>query len=267
MRAEIAIVDYGMGNLRSVQKALERTGAVAVVIDDPAALGAAQGVVLPGVGAFGDAVANLRARRLIEPLLRQVSRGKPLLGICLGMQLLFDESEEMGHHRGLGLLPGRVVRFPEGDLGYHLNVSGNTTSRVHGSGTKSVATLSTARQAHEAWEPRLPCPHLKVPHVGWNQLQIADCRLQIARRGLLAGIADGVHAYFVHSYYVVPQDPADVLATTEYGIEFASVVGRRAIWGAQFHPEKSQEVGLRLLKNFSQAVSNGGIGNDCVSGD
>lgn len=212
MRAEIAIVDYGMGNLKSVQKALERTGAMAVVTDDPAVLGAAQGVVLPGVGAFGDAVANLRARRLIEPVLRHVSQGKPLLGICLGMQLLFDESEEMGRHRGLGLLPGRVVR--------------------------------------------LPCPHLKVPHVGWNQLQIVDCRLQIAKRGLLAGIADGAHAYFVHSYYVVPQDPADVLATTEYGIEFASVVGRGAIWGAQFHPEKSQEVGLRLLKNFSQAVSN-----------
>jgi len=217
----IAILDYGMGNLRSVQKAFERVGATAVVTDDPGALDAARGVILPGVGAFGDAMANLRARRLIDPLLRQVAGGKPLLGICLGMQLLFDESEEMGHHQGLGLLPGRVVRFPAGDL--------------------------------------------KVPHVGWNQLQIADgrwqianCRLQIANGGLLVGIADGTYAYFVHSYYVAPQEPAGVLATTEYGLEFASVVGQGTVFGAQFHPEKSQEVGLRLLANFARLVD--GVG-------
>jgi len=214
----IAILDYGMGNLRSVQKGLERVGATAVVTADPAALDAAQGVVLPGVGAFGDAMANLQARRLIDPLLRQAAGGKPLLGICLGMQLLFDESEEMGRHRGLSLLPGRVVRFPAGDL-------------------------------------------LKVPHIGWNQLriancesQIADCRLQIAKDGLLAGIADGAYAYFVHSYYALPEEPADVLATTEYGLEFASAVGRGKIFGTQFHPEKSQEVGLRLLANFARFV-------------
>jgi glutamine amidotransferase len=200
----IAILDYGMGNLRSVQKALERVGATAVVTDDLAALDDAQGVVLPGVGAFGDAMTHLQARRFIEPVLRQVSRGTPLLGICLGMQLLFDESEEMGHHQGLGLLPGRVVRFPEGDL--------------------------------------------KVPHIGWNQLRVTDCEL-------LAGIADGAYAYFVHSYYVVPGEPADVLATTEYGIAFASVVGRGTVFGAQFHPEKSQEVGLRLLENFTRLVT------------
>jgi glutamine amidotransferase len=207
----IAIVDYGMGNLGSVQKALERVGATAVVTSDPAVLDTAQGVVLPGVGAFGDAMANLRARRLLEPVLRQVKEDKPLLGICLGMQLLFDESEEMGRHRGLGLLPGQVVRFPEGTL--------------------------------------------KVPHVGWNQLRMADRRPEMA---LLEGIADGAHAYFVHSYYVVPGEPADVLATTEYGLEFASVVGRGTVFGAQFHPEKSQEVGLRLLKNFARLVSDGG---------
>jgi glutamine amidotransferase len=204
----IAIVDYGMGNLGSVQKALERVGATAVVTSDPAVLDTAQGVVLPGVGAFGDAMANLRARRLLEPVLRQVKEDKPLLGICLGMQLLFDESEEMGRHRGLGLLPGQVVRFPEGTL--------------------------------------------KVPHVGWNQLRMADRRPEMA---LLEGIADGAHAYFVHSYYVVPGEPADVLATTEYGIAFASVVGRGTVFGAQFHPEKSQEVGLRLLGNFARLVT------------
>jgi glutamine amidotransferase len=212
----IVIVDYGMGNLRSVQKALERVGAAVVVTGDPAALETSRGVVLPGVGAFGDAMANLQARQLLEPVLRQVERGKPLLGICLGMQLLFDESEEMGRHRGLGLLPGRVVRFPESDL--------------------------------------------KVPHVGWNQLH--------TRRGkLLAGIADGAYAYFVHSYCVMPAEPTDVLATTEYGIEFASVVERERIFGAQFHPEKSQEVGLQLLKNFARLVDNGGTSNDCVSGN
>jgi glutamine amidotransferase len=170
------------------------------VTDDPAVLEEAQGVILPGVGAFGDAMANLEARRLLAPVLRQAESGKPLLGICLGMQLLFDESEEMGQHRGLGLLPGRVVRFPEGEL--------------------------------------------KVPHIGWNQLHIDR------QDPLVNGIEQGAYAYFVHSYYVAPEEPSDVLASTDYGIEFAAMVGRGAIWGAQFHPEKSQEVGLRLLDNF-----------------
>jgi glutamine amidotransferase len=199
----IVIVDYGVGNLRSVQKALERVGAAAVVSGDPAALDAARAVVLPGVGAFGDGMANLQARQLVAPLRRQVAAGKPLLGICLGMQLLFDESEEMGRHRGLGLLPGRVLHFPESEL--------------------------------------------KVPHVGWN-------RLRVRGDGLLAGVDDGAYAYFVHSYYVRPEQPGDVLATTEYGLEFAAVVGRGAIWGAQFHPEKSQEVGLQILANFVSLV-------------
>jgi glutamine amidotransferase len=206
----IAVVDYGMGNLRSVQKALERMGAEAVVTSDSAgataALEAARGVVLPGVGAFGDAMDNLRARGLLAPIMRQVERGKPLLGICLGMQLLFEESQEMGRHQGLGLLPGRVVRFPAGVL--------------------------------------------KVPHVGWNQLHAPQ-------GALLEGVAPGAYAYFVHSYYAVPEEPADVLATTEYGVEFSSVVGRGKIWGAQFHPEKSQDVGMRLLGNFSRLVKEG----------
>lgn len=196
----IVIVDYGVGNLRSVQKGLERVGATAVVSDNAAVLDAAQGVILPGVGAFGDGMDNLVARRLVGPVLRQVEDGKPVLGICLGMQLLFEESEEMGRHQGLGLLPGRVVRFPD--------------------------------------------DHLKVPHIGWNQL--------LGTRGeLLRGIQDEAYAYFVHSYYALPEEPGDVLATTEYGLEFASAVGRGRIWGAQFHPEKSQEVGLRLLENFA----------------
>ena len=205
----IAIVDYGVGNLRSVQKALERVGAQAIVSDDPAVLDAARGVILPGVGAFGDAMANLHSRELLAPVLRQAGKRKPLLGICLGMQLLFDESEEMGHHPGLGLLPGRVVRFPEGKL--------------------------------------------KVPHIGWNQLRLPAATM--TGEGLLEGIAPGAYAYFVHSYYAMPEHEADVLATTEYGVAFASVVGRETVWGAQFHPEKSQEVGLRLLANFCRLVA------------
>jgi glutamine amidotransferase len=200
----IAIVDYGVGNLRSVQKGLERVGATAVVTSEPGELDSAQGVILPGVGAFGDAMANLRQRELLAPVLRQVEAGKPLLGICLGMQLLFEESEEMGRHPGLGLLRGRVVRFPDGEL--------------------------------------------KVPHIGWNQLHSP-------RGAVLAGIKDGAYAYFVHSYYVQPEQPSDVLATTDYGVEFAAVVGQGRIWGAQFHPEKSQEVGLQLLQNFARLVT------------
>jgi glutamine amidotransferase len=204
----IAIVDYGIGNLRSVEKALQRVGATAMVTADPAVLDAAQGVVLPGVGAFGDGMAQLRARQLVDPVMRQVERRKPLLGICLGMQLLFEESDEMGLHRGLGLLPGRVVRFPEGEL--------------------------------------------KVPHIGWNQLWRADPCPEMA---LLEGIPHGAHAYFVHSYYAAPEESGDVLASTDYGFEFASVVGRGRIFGAQFHPEKSQDVGLRLLRNFADMVA------------
>ena len=207
----IAIVDYGIGNLRSVEKALQRVGAEAWVTADPADLDAARGIVLPGVGAFGDGMAHLQARRLVDPVLRQVERKKPLLGICLGMQLLFEESDEMGLHRGLGLLPGRVVRFPNGEL--------------------------------------------KVPHIGWNQLWQAGNGPEMA---LLEGIPHGTHAYFVHSYYVAPEEPGDVLARTDYGIEFAAVVGRGRIFGAQFHPEKSQDVGLRLLRNFAGMVADAG---------
>ena len=211
----IAIVDYGVGNLRSVQKALERVGATAIVTSDPADLDAARGIVLPGVGAFGDGMEHLRARGLVDPVLRQVGGGKPLLGICLGMQLLYEESEEMGHHQGLGLLPGRVVRFPEGEL--------------------------------------------KVPHIGWNQLHKTGDN---PARRLLVGVAAGAYAYFVHSYYVQPDDPADVVATTEYGLAFASVVGRDRIFGAQFHPEKSQEVGLRLLQNYAGIVDGTEVGEN-----
>jgi glutamine amidotransferase len=207
----ITIVDYGVGNLRSVQKALEHVGAPATISSDPAWLEAAaqqgsSGIVLPGVGAFGDGMRELDRRGLVAPLLHLARANTPLLGICLGMQLLFEGSEEMGEHQGLGLLPGQAIRFPPGPL--------------------------------------------KVPHVGWNQLRVRQ-------HPLLAGITNGAYAYFVHSYYVAPDEPGDVLATTDYGLEFAAVIGRGQVWGAQFHPEKSQEVGLQLLANFWHLVQTG----------
>lgn len=195
----IVIVDYGVGNLSSVEQACLRVGADAMVTADLGALGAARGVILPGVGAFGDGMASLRAAGWLPALQAWVAAGRPLLGICLGMQLLFEESEEMGHHHGLGFLAGRVRRFAHG---------------------------------------------LKVPHVGWNQVHA------VRPSPILAGVPDGSYAYFVHSYYVEPADEADVLATTNYGGHYASVIGRGSIYGLQFHPEKSQEVGLAILANF-----------------
>jgi len=201
----LAIVDYGMGNLRSVEKAFERLGHAADVTRDPERITRAAGVVLPGVGAFGACMANLAALGLVEPVKESIRRGRPFLGICLGMQLLFDESEEFGPVRGLGVLPGRVVRFPAD-------------------------------------------PTRKVPHMGWNALRIVRSVPE------LAGIEDGAYVYFVHSYYPVPADRAVVATTTPYGPEFASSVTRDNVFACQFHPEKSQRVGLRLLDNFVRVV-------------
>jgi glutamine amidotransferase len=203
-----------MGNLRNVQKAFEHIGIGARISSLAQDLVQADGMVLPGVGAFGDAMDNLKAAGLVEPIRRVASEGKPLLGICLGLQLLFEESEEMGLHRGLGLLPGRVVRFDRGAEG----------------------------------------ELLKVPHIGWNQFHITE---QGAENALLRGIPNESYAYFVHSYYVVPTDETSVLTKTDYGIDFASVVGQGNVFGAQPHPEKSQEVGLGLLHNFSEIVRTG----------
>lgn len=199
----IAIVDYGMGNLRSVQKAFEKIGVTARIVPFPRDLKRARGIVLPGVGAFGQAMENLRAMGWDAALRESVTRGMPLLGICLGMQLLFESSEEMGQHEGLGILRGTVKRFD---------------------GT------------------------LKVPHMGWNVVRAKHAS------PLLNNIPDGSYAFFVHSYYCVPRDESIVLATTDYGIKFASIVGHANVFGAQFHPEKSQHVGLRLLENFSALI-------------
>jgi glutamine amidotransferase len=204
----IAIIDYGMGNLRSVQKGLERVGFAAEVTRDRERIEAAAGVVLPGVGAFGACMDNLRTYGLTETVRVVIRRGTPFLGICLGMQLLFEESEEFGRVQGLGILPGRVVRF-------------------------------AAR------------PGLQVPHMGWNQI----CKRQEVPH--LRGIDDGAFVYFVHSYYVVPGDPSLTATTTEYGVDFTSAIARDNVFATQYHPEKSQAVGLKILENFGRLVEKG----------
>ncbi|REK52431.1 MAG: imidazole glycerol phosphate synthase subunit HisH [Thermobacillus sp.] len=194
----IAIIDYGMGNLHSVSKAVERLGFEARVTSAPGEILAADGAILPGVGAFGDAMRNLRETGLDEAAKAFARSGKSMLGICLGMQLLFSESEEHGRHEGLGLLPGRVVRF-QGPF--------------------------------------------KVPHMGWN-------RLKFERENPLTDGLDAGHVYFVHSYHVLPENESDLLATTDYHGPVTAIVGRGGLYGMQFHPEKSGELGMRLLGRF-----------------
>jgi len=199
----IVIVDYGMANLRSVQKAFEKLGHAAVISADPQRLADATKVVLPGVGAFRDAIGRLREAGFVGPLTEHVRAGKPFLGICLGLQLLFDRSFEDGAYEGLGLIAGDVVRF---------------------------ANL----------------PGLKVPHMGWNQLRFKPgCPL-------FRDLHDGDAVYFVHSYYAVPHDPVVVAAAADYPTPFAAAVWKDNILATQFHPEKSQKVGLTMLRNFAE---------------
>jgi imidazole glycerol-phosphate synthase subunit HisH len=203
----IAIIDYGMGNLRSVQKGLERAGFQALVTRDIGAIESAHGVVLPGVGAFSACMENLIRFGLVEPI-REIVRGrKPFLGICLGFQLLFSESEEFGKQAGLDLFSGKVVGFR-------------------------------------------PRTDLKVPHMGWNRLA------KEKRSPFLEGIDSGDYVYFVHSYYVVPEDRAIIATTTDYGDRFVSSIATDKLFACQFHPEKSQELGLRILANFGRFVEN-----------
>jgi glutamine amidotransferase len=209
----IVIVDYGMGNLRSVHKAMERVGFRAMVSQDPKLIEKAAGLIVPGVGAFKKAVENLAELRLMEPIRQFICSGKPFLGICLGLQLLFSESEEFGRQKGLGLFPGRVVRFPFPLPG------------------KSFAGDS-----------------LKVPHMGWNSIKVLN------RFPALEGVGEGTHLYFVHSYYPVPEDREIIATTTDYGGDFVSSVGKGKLFACQFHPEKSQGAGLKILKNFGSLV-------------
>jgi len=199
----IAIIDYGMGNLRSVQKSLEKAGFAAVVTSDPGEVMAAGGVILPGVGAFRDAMDNLQRAGMIPAIMEAIRGNRPFLGICLGMQLLFETSEEDGYHRGLGVFAGEVKRLPAG---------------------------------------------LKVPHMGWNQLE------QRCRCPILEGIPEGSAFYFVHSYIVVPRSEDLITATTSYGITCPAVVGRGRVFGVQFHPEKSSSMGQEILRNFGRLV-------------
>jgi glutamine amidotransferase len=204
----IAIVDYGMGNLRSVEKGFQKVGVDARVVTEAKDIDGANGVVLPGVGAFRDCMSNLTERNLIKSVLSSIDKGKPYLGICLGLQVLFTESEEFGHSRGLDIFKGKVPRFPEGSL--------------------------------------------KVPHMGWNSIKVRR------RPPILEGIPEGEYFYFVHSYYVAPEDEGIIAATTDYGIEFTSMVWKDNIFAVQFHPEKSQTMGLKMLKNFGDLVAKSG---------
>jgi glutamine amidotransferase len=216
----LALIDYGIGNLRSVQKALEHVGAEVVLTDDPQTILKAEKVVLPGVGAFGDGMKGLRERGLVDVVKEVIRVGNPFLGICVGMQLLFEESEEMGRHEGLGILPGRVVRFPA-----NMRIRSDDFNRQ---GTTQVVTTSQ---------------FLKVPQTGWNQIEPQK------PSPLFHDLLPGSFAYFNHSYYCAAQ-PEDTLAMTDYGFHYPSIVGRWRVYGIQFHPEKSQSVGLMLLRNF-----------------
>ncbi|MBI3793261.1 MAG: imidazole glycerol phosphate synthase subunit HisH [Nitrospinae bacterium] len=202
----IAIVDYGMGNLRSVQKAFEKIGSPAIITRDADFIASASGLVLPGVGAFGLCMERLDGYSLSNPIRKYIESGRPFLGICLGLQLLFDESEEFGVQKGLGVLKGKVLRFPHGEL--------------------------------------------KVPHMGWNNVQTTK------KSALFDGIPSDSYFYFVHSYYVAPEGDV-ATGTTEYGINFVSSVEKENVYATQFHPEKSQSAGLKMLENFSRVADRG----------
>jgi len=208
----IAIIDYGMGNLRSVQKGFQKVGQDAIITSDKKTILNAHKVVLPGVGAFADCMHNLGELDLIETVREVVKSGRPFLGICLGLQLLFDKGEEFGEHDGLGIISGKVVRFP----------------------------TDIPDNAEELY---------KIPHMGWNRVSM---KKDVPH---LNGIPDGSYFYFVHSYYVVPSDESVIATTTDYGIEFVSSIWKDNVYASQFHPEKSQELGLRILKNFGELTS------------
>jgi glutamine amidotransferase len=205
MHPKIVIVDYGMGNLRNVQKGFEQIGFETKVTRNKKEIERASAIVLPGVGAFRDCMENLERFGLIEPLLRSVEKGKPYLGICLGLQILFSESEEFGSQKGLNLIKGKVVKFR-------------------------------------------PDPEHKVPHMGWNTIE------KERENSFLQGIESGDFFYFVHSYYVIPEEVEWIATFTTYGKPFVSSIWKENLFATQFHPEKSQEKGLRILENFARSI-------------
>jgi glutamine amidotransferase len=203
----LAVIDYGAGNLRSVLHALKHLGVENMrIVQKPDDLHGAERIILPGVGAFGAGMQKLAEQNLIGAIQESIRAGKPYLGICLGMQFLFERSDEMGDHDGLGILPGYVTRFPAMD-------------------------------------------GLKVPHMGWNQLQVGR------ESRLLEGISSANYAYFVHSYYCIPAEEGDIVASVDYGILFTAVIQRDNVFGVQFHPEKSQRTGLQILTNFLKVTA------------
>ncbi len=204
----IGIIDYGMGNIRSVHRALERAGGETMLVTGPDQLAKVDKIVLPGVAAFEDAMSQLKSQGLLEPIIQAVEQGTPYLGFCLGLQLLFDLSYENGEHQGMGLIPGKVVRF---DL--------------------------------DNYESEIP---MRVPHMGWNKIEWdKDINCPMLDR-----IDCGQYAYFAHSYHVVPDNESVIATTTQYGYRFTSAIWKDHIFATQFHPEKSQAVGLTLLENF-----------------
>ena len=205
MASSLAIIDYGMANLRSVQKAFECVGHPAAIINRPEEIARYDRLVLPGVGAFKDAIATLRNGGFADPIRQHIAADKPFLGICLGLQMLFDVGYEDGEHTGLGIIQGKCIRF---DVDQALG--------------------------------------LKVPHMGWNQLEIRK------KSSVLAGLNPGDSVYFVHGYHVVPRDAEVIATTTDYGRPFVSSIARGNLFATQFHPEKSQKVGLRILENFAR---------------
>ena len=209
MKNMIAVIDYGMGNLHSVRKALEVVGAKAKVTSRPEDLRRAEKIVFPGVGAFGEAMKELERRHLVEPIRDAIGEGKYFLGLCLGLQLLFEKSEESPGVKGLCVLKGDVKRF-----GF---------------------TMKSSKE------------NLKVPHMGWNDIKMKNKK---AKSKILSGISDGSYMYFVHSYYVRPKDKDITSTTTDYGIGFVSGIQKDNIYAFQFHPEKSQKAGLKILENF-----------------
>jgi len=207
----VSIIDYGMGNLRSVQKGFEKIGAQAEIINTPQQVADAEAIVLPGVGAFKNCLENLDSLKLITPIIKSIEAGKPFLGICLGLQILFTESEEFGSTPGLDIIKGKVIRF----------------------------------RSDPSCENK---PHLKIPHMGWNSISIKK------ENPYLKNIENETYLYFVHSYYIKPEDKNVIATTTDYGIEFVSSILKDNIFACQFHPEKSQKAGLKILKNFTAAA-------------
>jgi glutamine amidotransferase len=205
MNPKIVIIDYGMGNLRNVQKGFEKIGFEAKLTRNKKEIESASAIVLPGVGAFQDCMENLEEYGLIDPLLRSIEKGKPYLGICLGLQILFSESEEFGSHKGLDLITGKVVKFR-------------------------------------------PDPEHKVPHMGWNTIE------KQKEVPMLKGLENGDFFYFVHSYYVIPEEAQWISTLTTYGSPFVSSVWKENLFATQFHPEKSQQKGLRILENFAKSI-------------